>query len=157
VYRKDLRELDRLLHGGVDVNLTDDDGRSVLIHAVLAEDADLQTIAFLLNHGVDLNLPDREGWTALHFAARDCSVPIVEELLARGAEVDALDAFGNTPLWRAVMSRAQPAPDVVKALLAHGADPRRRNKRGNSPLDVATKAGLTGLLPFLLAKRGGAR
>src|ERR1700759_4978611 len=57
----------------------------------------------------------------------------VEVLLAMGAEVDAVDEQGNTPLFRAVFNyRGDPA--TLQALIAAGADVRRENAHGVSPL-----------------------
>ena len=54
----------------------------------------------------------------------------VEELIARGAPVDALDAEGRTPLVLAVKAcvdsywKDRRSPDSVEALLRAGASPR---------------------------------
>jgi RNA polymerase sigma factor (sigma-70 family) len=44
----------------------------------------------------------RAGWTALHYAASFGLVELVELLIARGADIDALDDEGNTPLRVAI-------------------------------------------------------
>jgi ankyrin repeat protein len=68
----------------------------------------------------------------LHFAAQEQRAEVTETLLRAGAEVDARDAYGNTPLWRAVFtSRGQ--VQVVGHLLAAGADPDLANTAGVSP------------------------
>jgi Ankyrin repeats (many copies) len=53
-----------------------------------------------------------------------------------GADPNATDMDGVTPLHRAVRTRSAPA---VQALLEGGANPTRRNKRGSTPMQVATK------------------
>ncbi|CAM5669180.1 ankyrin repeat domain-containing protein [Streptomyces fumanus] len=62
------------------------------------------------------------GWraaTPLHLAAGEGAVEAVSAVLARGAEVDARDEEGHTPLWYAVRSMDA---DTVRALIAAGAD-----------------------------------
>ncbi len=57
-------------------------------------------------------------------AARSGYPGVVEQLIARGANVNVHGARGQTALmWAA----AEKHPDVVKVLLAHGADLRARS------------------------------
>ena len=57
-------------------------------------------------------------------------------LIEAGADPNALDKNGVTPLHRAVRTRCAAA---VKALLEGGADPRRKNKNGSTPMLLATQ------------------
>jgi len=59
---------------------------------------------------------------------------MVTLLLEAGADPDAADAGGTTPLLRAVRNRCAAA---VRALLDGGADARRANKHGSTPRDLA--------------------
>jgi hypothetical protein len=84
------------------------------------------------------------GDTALHIAAAAYRRDIAEALVAkhanvsarnrRGADPNAADKTGATPLHRAARTRCAAA---ISALLAHGADYSRRNKNGSTPLDVS--------------------
>jgi ankyrin repeat protein len=153
VYRKDLTAIRDLRPD--EVNLTDADGRTPLIHAVLAEDAAPAVVKALIERGAKVDVADREQqWTALHFAARDQNEPIMRLLLERGAALDPADAFGNTPLWRSVMNTGESLA-VPKLLLEHGADPNRKNRSGKSPLDVARDSGQEELVE-LFERRSGA-
>jgi hypothetical protein len=60
--------------------------------------------------------------------------PMVALLIAHGAPVDLVDAAGESPLHRAVIFAALPA---ARALLAAGANPMLRDRKGRTPLDVA--------------------
>lgn len=76
VYRKDYLGLDKLVMSG-NINEVDDDGRSPLIHAVLAGDANEEMVKYLLAKGADPSLQDKgQKWTPLHFAARDQKLSI---------------------------------------------------------------------------------
>lgn len=148
VYRKDLAALRQLTPE--DGNLRDQDGRTPLMHAVLAEDADPAIVKLLVERGADVNAADTQKWTALHFAARDQKAPIVRVLLEAGAAVDPADGFGDTPLWRAVTKTAN--LDVIKALLEHGADPHKKNSSGVAPIDMARTVGRDELVALFDAK-----
>jgi uncharacterized protein len=128
--------------------MSDADGRTSLMHAILA--GDTGAVASLIDRGADVNAVDHEQrWTALHFAARDHNRTVVRLLLDAGAEVDPEDVFGDTPLWRAVMTAGGDLT-AMGFLLGHGADPRRRNRHGISPLDLARESGQEDVVALLL-------
>jgi hemoglobin len=64
--------------------------------------------------------------TALHMAARRGNVDVAGALLACGADLEARDNAGDTPLRRALNCRK---PAVVALLLSRGADPNSRGRR----------------------------
>jgi uncharacterized protein len=139
VYRKDRVALQQLSRE--QVNMRDADGRTPLMHAILADDADPPIVRLIIERGADVNVADGgQHWTALHFAARDHNTEIVRQLLQSGAAVDPVDAFGNTPLWRAVMEAGSNL-DTIRQLLRHGADPHRKNSKGIAPTDLARSTG----------------
>jgi ankyrin repeat protein len=72
----------------------------------------------------------------LHYAAMMRSAEGVDALLKGGAEVDACDDTGDTPLHIAVCKYCRNEA-VVKALLAHGADVNLRNNCGETVLTAA--------------------
>lgn len=141
VYAADIGGLKSLINAGESVRGTDRDGRTVLMHAILATPTEPSVISVLLDAGVDINAKDKgQNWTALAFAARDCSAEICRMLLDAGAEIEAVDIFGNTALWRAVMARKQ---ENVMLLVERGANPDFANKSGVSPRQVAETTGWT--------------
>ena len=63
-------------------------------------------------------------------------VAMIRLLLKAGANIDAQDKNGATPLHRAVRTRCAAA---VKCLLEAGADPTIRNKPGSTPFHLAVQ------------------
>jgi hypothetical protein len=68
-----------------------------LLHAA-AESDDPELIHWLLQHGAELELLDHDGCTALHVAAHKCTTRAVDALTAAGADVNARNDHGETPL-----------------------------------------------------------
>jgi ankyrin repeat protein len=119
------------------------------MHAVLAEGDDPVIVDLLLAGGASPSIADgHQKWTALHFAARDQKPRVTAALLNAGAAVDACDSFGNTPLWRC-LTAGKVNTEVVKLLLARGADPDKKNAHGVSPRDVATRLRRNDILEIL--------
>ena len=90
--------------------------------------------------------------TALHWVVLKRSESGARFLLERGADVNALDASGGTPLLYAVQHRDD---GIVDVLLRAGADVNLQNHVGETPLLFAIEQGRTALCKALLA--AGAR
>ncbi|HZI62387.1 MAG TPA: ankyrin repeat domain-containing protein [Pyrinomonadaceae bacterium] len=147
IYARDLKKLETF--DSSDLNLVDEDDRTPLMHAVLAENADHKIVNMLIERGADVNAEDAvRNWTALQFAAQIQRDDIVKTLLENGASVDPVDTFGNSPLWVAVMN-ASSNLDVVRLLVQSGADPNRKNQAGVAPIDIAKQSGRNDILAVL--------
>lgn len=82
----------------------------------------------------DMNRRNSFGETPLFLAAGAGNLTLFQELLVKGANINAVDFDGNTILHRAVLSGHI---DMVSWLLAHAdLDPFLSNKKGQTPLDV---------------------
>ena len=96
----------------------------------------------------------RERCTALHWACAGGHVGVVDALCERGADADAADAAGWTPLMEAATAGEAGA---VRALLAAGADPRRENRYGRTALALARQGGRAEVRRGAGGGRGGGR
>ena len=70
--------------------------------------------------------------------------------LERGADVNAKDAKSRTPLMLAAMAEAH-APELIRLLLARGANPAVKDPAGRTALDFARRLGSTPALDVLAA------
>lgn len=92
-----------------------------------------------LGAGWHVDRPGIGGATALIAAARLPSVPMIEALLAEGADPRRADMTGWTPLHHAADGSIthRESARVTELLLAAGADPNPRDRHGRTPLHVA--------------------
>ena len=127
-----------LISAGADPNGRDTTGKSVLSYAVYLKQPDI--IAALVAKGADLNAPSEAGdggnpAPPIFMAIKSGDLAIVQQLVAAGANVNALDQQGSTPLHRAVLARpAEFAVPLVTTLLRAGADPNAMRPNGGAPL-----------------------
>jgi len=82
-----------LLDKGLDVNVQDDNGRTLLIHALKFRN--LQTVESLLAHGANPDIPDKEGLLAVDYAARAYLISIVRRLDSANKYEKFLADFGR--------------------------------------------------------------
>uniref|UniRef100_F1KVU4 asparaginase n=1 Tax=Ascaris suum TaxID=6253 RepID=F1KVU4_ASCSU len=86
-----------------------------------ASQKDLKTLAAWITAGADPNQPDYDGRTALHIASSNGCQEIVEYLLKHGANAEAVDKFGNTPISEAEAQNDMEMLNVLRAV--HGPPP----------------------------------
>lgn len=94
------------------------------------------------NRSADVNSDySQKHRTPLMYAASKSNVDIVEKLLKRGAEINAKDTDGWTPLMFAI-SRDNPSDkmEIIEKLLAHGADINLPDNQGKTAMDLAFEA-----------------
>jgi len=100
----------------------------------------------IVSRGTNVSAKNRRGAEPIHYAADGipgspwwnpaAQYAVVEFLIGAGADPNAVDKTGVTPLHRAVRARCTPA---VRALLANGGDALRKNKGGSTSLHLAVQ------------------
>lgn len=108
-----------------------------------------------MDHGNGDNKgPDESGLTdldrrLLSQASESCSYEDCAELLDQGADANARDEEGSTPLLWAVLSGRR---EVVELMVAGGADVNCPNLEGETPLHWAATTGNTAVAEYLLSR-----
>lgn len=111
-------------------------------------------ILLAVKRGADIQATDKNGVTALHHAVRFRSPAAVTTLIECGANVNrACRRNGSTPLHRAVTQTGAPgtagrqeaAAEIIRLLLAAGADPTITNKSGKKPADYVRDVTISSL------------
>lgn len=74
----------------------------------------------------------------------------ITKLVNYGAAVNAVDENGNTGLLSALLKKC--SGSIIKAMMAAGADPRVTNSKGQSCVEIATKAGCASSVITMLEK-----
>ncbi|UOF02559.1 ankyrin repeat domain-containing protein [Bdellovibrio reynosensis] len=90
-----------------------------------------EIVELLLQNGAPVNLRDANDNTALHFAANE---KVLKALLSAKAEVNAVNAEGDTPLFAAIKNNRKNLPQI---LLNHQAEIHGSNRKGHSLLILA--------------------
>lgn len=125
---------------GVDVNQFNEDGNTPFMFAA-ASNRDTAVLLSLLPKVKNINLANQKGMTALAMAMRSNSPTIVRLLIAKGADVKALDKAGNNLAYYAVESyRAANAADFdvkLQILKEKGLDITAAQQNGNTLYHIA--------------------
>lgn len=140
------RELAKLLvsHGArFDVNSSGSNWPPIVYASRGDKGEHPEEIQRLLELGADVNIRNYKGKTALHCAAKAGFVEVMTVLVANGADINAVDDNGETPIFDAIRSTIRKVwkkTAAVGFLLSHDADLTVKNNAGMTPLEVAQKA-----------------
>jgi ankyrin repeat protein len=131
VYHRKIDVVQKLIELGADVNHANQRGFTPLMytatpfrgHRISGSQLERNEIArLLIQHGADVNhamgdgRTGGSGQTTLHFAARDKNAGLVRMLVSAGANGDAKDTHGWTPLDMAKSPDYAPNDEVIAAL-----------------------------------------
>lgn len=133
VENADIAMVTLLLKHGAEVDKPGEKGMTPLLTAVLNNDT--QMIDTLLAGGADANQSDVDGFSPFLVAVENGNIDLVQRFLEKKADSNQTEkSKGMTPLMLAARSGQH---EMVKLLLANGADPMLKDHDGGSALDVA--------------------
>lgn len=172
--RNDIDEVRRLLMKGVSPDSCNEDGLTALHQCCIDDNEPM--LSLLLEYGANVNAEDSEKWTPLHAAATCGHLRLVKILIARGANLLAVNADGNMPYdicedeqaldyiegemanngvtqhlideTRASTERKMLAD--MRALAQRGEDLEQHDTQGATPLHIAAANGYLSVVEFLL-------
>ncbi len=122
-HAKSAQEVQKLHDAGYDINTKDSDTGHTPLHLIRSYSA----VKELLRLGADVSIKSKWMESVLH--KQQYNSRIVAALIAAGADVNAQDEDGDTPLHMAL------SPTVVLLLLKNEANPDIRNIEGKLPED----------------------
>ena len=138
-------ELQYILAKGVNVNLKNSDGRSVLHTAVLFCPG---LINLLLEKGADINIQeDKQGDTPLHVAIKHNRLKAIKILIENGSDINAKNKNIKTPLH---LASELNHIEVIKLLIQNGADINSKSKYDFKPLHIASQNGYIEAIKLLI-------
>lgn len=176
-----------LLQAGADVNARDASGRTPLTWAALGDRVAVARL--LVAAGADPDLQDAQRNTALLVSGETGSVAMLREVLRAGPDLTRTNRFGGTALipaadrghlayvreilatttidvnhvndlgWTALLEAVilgdggPTHTEIVRVLLAHGADPGLADRGGVTPLEHARQRGYAGMVKLLQATK----
>lgn len=137
-----------------------------------AREGNIQTAKVMLDAGVDINQTDVDTTSGLVVAIMNKQYTFAKFLLDRGANTNIADAKGRTALYAAIDMRDEdwtalplrkdldplPAVDLIKAILAHGANVNAALTHplpGRSGMDFGDVSLDEGTTPLMRAARSG--
>ncbi|MEJ0038116.1 MAG: ankyrin repeat domain-containing protein [Gammaproteobacteria bacterium] len=155
-YKVDHELVSALLKAGAKANVTNHFGASPLGEAVKL--GDVEFVRALLDAGADPESPNQDNQTALMLASSVGAAKVAELLIAKGANVNAVESFrGQTAL---MWASAGNHPEAVEVLVTHGANIKVRAKYDDWPRQMTSEPRAQfrhtgGLTALLYAARAG--
>lgn len=144
----DMVKVKRFLELHADINAQDEHGWTALHRAIDGRHKDIANL--LIAKGADVTIRDFvDNSTPLHW------IEVKEEaelLIAHGAEIDAKNRFGITPLHMAVMGGCL---EVVEVLINYGANIAEKTDEGLTAVGMALSRQQTEIAGLLLKQKNG--
>jgi ankyrin repeat protein len=138
-----------LIEKGAYVNHLNELGNTLLMEVcrgVIKNRKDQNTIiSLLLKSGINLNAKNIYGNSAISYSINTKNLRLLKHLLKLGADINILDANGNTLVHKIVLLalferlKNKELDEIIDILIANGINPNIRNNDGYTPLHLAVK------------------
>ena len=154
-YKNRLDIVDLLIAAGADVNMKDNTLQSAYL--ISTSEGFTELLNKTLNAGADVNSTDSYNGTGLIRAADRGHVEIIKELLKTDIRVNHINRLGWTALLEAILlgDGGVRHTEVVRMLVAAGADVNLPDKEGVMPLSHAKNRKFTEIIKIL--EKAGAK
>lgn len=139
IYEGKINLMEELFAKGADLYYMSPNGISAFY---AASGVNLETMRFFLDRGVDVNAENEIGNTMLsHVAYRvkdpEEQIKMIDLLINRGANINAMNIRGETPIFKAVDSNGH--IKVIKRLIEYHADLTITDHNGRTVLDTMSR------------------
>ena len=138
-----------LAQENIQVNDKDKQGYTPLSIAI-EQNNTMSVLSLLQSTRIDVNTKTKLGSSPLHLAIQRDNQEVVEELIAKGANVNATNNYDITPLHIATLVGST---KVIALLLAEGTHINAMDEDGNTSLHIAAEKGKEPVLELLLTMR----
>lgn len=129
-----------LISKGADVHLKDGKGNNLAsyLFASRGKPRDFEAkVAALQNKGFDFTELQADDSSVWHLAVSKNDLGLLKKVKAFGADINGKDKDGNTPLHYAAMKTEN--AEILKFLIANGADPKSTTEFGETAYDLASE------------------
>ena len=147
VEKGDLEKVKELIESGIDINIQDDSGDTLLIVAL--ENKHTEIAYYLLDNGANADVLGFDNHIALHVAVELNDLKCLDAVLSKTTDLEVLSygEFG-TPLHTACFGSNE---EVVRKLLDKGADIDALDNYARTPLHIACMEYQESLANFLIS------
>ncbi|MHB9147312.1 MAG: ankyrin repeat domain-containing protein [Candidatus Amoebophilus sp.] len=141
----------KLLLGQENIQVNAQDKQEYTPLSIAIEQSNTASISSLLQSTkTDVNIKNKWGSSPLHLAIQKDNKGLVEDLIAKGVNVNATDNHDISPLHIATLVGST---KVIALLLAEGANINAMDEDGNTPLHIAAEEGKESVIELLLTMR----
>jgi ankyrin repeat protein len=141
--------IQELLKAGAEIDAKNRRGETALHEAA---SGDIEVFRILLDAGADVNAASEPGQTPLMMAAQAGKPEIIQELLERKANINAVDTWDQ---WTALQWASSSGQlEAVSLLVKNGAEIHHKDKNGKTALALAQEKGQTKVAELLKAAGG---
>ncbi|MEA1891767.1 MAG: ankyrin repeat domain-containing protein [Campylobacterota bacterium] len=132
----DFISVKKYIRDGADINEVNENGESVLACAIRCR-CDLDLLMLLIENDADLYDFDDEGVSIFDMSITYNNIDMVQYIIKKGIDVNQTNRRSRfTPLMCAASYGRE---EIVKILLAHGADKNKTEEKGFTATDFARK------------------
>jgi ankyrin repeat protein len=125
-----------LKKGLVDINFQDYAGKTILYWMCLSNNPDMAE--YLSSKGADHTIAEKQGFYPIHGATHNGFIEVIKVMLKHGIDINTQSKDSTTPLYYSLGYTGQKTNiNLVKFLLAEGANPNIEHKNGHYPIHAA--------------------
>ena len=134
-----------LVRSGADLSVKEGVSEFPILHNFINSPDNLEIFKFLIPLGIDVNASDCDGYTTLHrIADINCNLSkLVDIMVLHGADINAKNKFGETPLHIAVKHENE---ILVESIYKSGADTTIADNKGLMPYFVKNNSRIRRIL-----------